>query len=94
MSLGAEQPRQWQQPIALIDVVFSFDSVLTFPSGTVVTRLSGDSGLHVSGNVVTNSAFPVDVNGTIQLTGAYTTISFTLAYPGTDGIFFQVGGTR
>jgi hypothetical protein len=72
----------------------SFGSVLTFPSGTVLTRLSGDSGLQVSGNVVTNGAAPVDVNGTIKLTGTYTTITFTLTYPGTDGIFFQVGGTR
>jgi hypothetical protein len=72
----------------------SFDSVLTFPTGTAVTRLSGDSGLHVSGNVVNNNTFPVDTNGTIQLTGAYTTITFTLTYPGTDGILFQIGGTR
>ncbi|MFE2492106.1 hypothetical protein ACFXGR_54980 [Streptomyces mirabilis] len=99
--------------VAIQDPIFhlgSLGSVLTFPTGTAVTRLSGDDGFVVAGNVVTGTAAnPVpgpdgtmglsDSNGSIQLTGAFATVTFTLvpnfadgSIP--DGVFLQVGGAR
>lgn len=88
----------------------SLASVLTFPPGTAVTRLSGDSGFVVAGNVVAgNPATPIhepdgtlgpsDSNGSVRLTGAFSTITFTLV-PNfadgriADGVFLQVGAAR
>ena len=99
--------------VALQDPIFhlgSLASVLTFPAGTAVTRLSGHVGFVVAGNVVTGTAAnPVpgpdgtmglsDSNGSIQLSGTFTTITFTLVpnfadgnIP--DGVFLQVGGAQ
>jgi sugar lactone lactonase YvrE len=98
---------------ALHDPIFhlgSLASVLTFPAGTALTRLSGDDHFVVAGNVVTgNKADPVarfdgtlgpsDSNGSVRLAGAFSTIKFTLVpnfADGTipDGVFLQVGGAR
>ncbi|MEW2330276.1 hypothetical protein AB0880_20970 [Micromonospora chersina] len=87
----------------------SLASVLTFPPGTVVTRLCGDRDFAVTGNVVTGKIaprvvigdrlWPGDSNGSIRLTGVFDTITFTLVpnYAGgstTEGVYFQVGGAR
>ncbi|MEU0256833.1 hypothetical protein ABZ299_31150 [Streptomyces sp. NPDC006184] len=99
--------------VTLQDPIFhlgSLASVLTFPAGTAVTRLSGDVGFVVAGNVVTGTAAnPVpgpdgtmglsDSNGSIQLTGTFTTITFTLVPNSADGnipdgVFLQVGGAQ
>ena len=77
-------------------------STLTFPAGTSITRISGDPGLTVAGNVVSGAGNttvdPVglnDSNGTIQLNGTFQSISFlaTTAYP-LDGVYLQVGARR
>ena len=84
----------------------SLGSVLTFPAGTAVTPLSGDAHFTVADNVVTGGGpipgpdgTPVqtDSNGSIQLTGTFSAITFTLVVhdvnPGvTDGVLFQIGG--
>jgi hypothetical protein len=88
----------------------SLGSILTFMSGTAVIRLSGDAGFSVDGSLVTGIAAnpvagpdgtlgPSDSNGTVRLTGAFATITFTLvpnfadgSIP--DGVFLQLGGTR
>jgi hypothetical protein len=76
-------------------------STLTFPAGTSITRISGDPGLTVAGNVVNGAGNttvdPVglnDSNGTIQLNGTFQSISFsaTTAYP-LDGVYLQVGAS-
>jgi hypothetical protein len=76
-------------------------STLTFPAGTSITRISGDAGLTVAGNVVSGAGNttvdPVglnDSNGTIQLNGTFQSISFssTTAYP-LDGVYLQVGAS-
>lgn len=77
--------------VPVTDPVFdlgSLGSVLTFPAGTQVTRLSGDDGFTVDGNVIRGVAQgtpgpdgtprPNDSNGTAQLIGTFTTIRFTL----------------
>ena len=74
-------------------------STLTFPAGTNITRVSGDAGLTVTGNVVTGAGNltvdPVglnDSNGTIQLDGTFQTISFTATTDySLDGVYIQVG---
>jgi hypothetical protein len=71
---------------------------MTFAPGTVVRRLSGDAGFTVTGNLVTGVAGQTDSNGTVRLTGVFTTIGFTVTtnLPDTaipDGIFLQVGGS-
>ena len=76
-------------------------STLTFPAGTSITRISGDPGLTVAGDVVSGAGNttvdPVglnDSNGTIQLNGTFQSISFsaTTAYP-LDGVYLQVGAS-
>jgi hypothetical protein len=76
-------------------------SKLTFPAGTSITRVSGDPGLTVAGNVVSGAGNttvdPVglnDSNGTIQLNGTFQSISFsaTTACP-LDGVYLQVGAS-
>jgi hypothetical protein len=87
------------------DPVFDFaslGSIITFPAGTVLERVSGDSGFAVSGNVVTGQAAPVvqlgdsDSNGTLRLDG--TVSSLTLKIGGNlpnpaalDGVYMQIG---
>lgn len=82
----------------------SLGSRITFPSGTAVTRLSGESGFTVSGTSVSGTPTNTigasgnsDASGTIKLTGNYTTITFTTTplYTGPeDGILVQLGSPR
>ncbi len=77
--------------VPVTDPVFylgSLGSVLTLPAGTQVTRLGGDNGFTVDGNVIRGAAQgtagpdgtprPNDSNGTAQLIGTFTTIRFSL----------------
>ncbi|MFG3604532.1 hypothetical protein [Micromonospora chersina] len=99
LSFGAAQ----QDPIMHLG---SLASVLTFPPGTTVTRLSGDADFVANGNVVTgklanpvvtgDTLGPSDSNGSIRLNGTFSTITFTLVpnfADGSipDGVFLQVG---
>jgi hypothetical protein len=78
----------------------SLGSRLDFPAGTQITRVSGDSGFSVSGSSVIGTPSDAlgvdqinDSNGTVELTGTFSSISFTAAYPISieDGILIQVG---
>lgn len=78
----------------------SLGSSLNFPSGTVINRISGQSGFTVTGSTITgapNSALGPDgvgdSNGSVQLIGTFTSISFTATYSGSteDGVLLQVG---
>jgi hypothetical protein len=71
----------------------SLASTLTFPPGTVITRLSGDAQFSVAGNTVVGQFDgPIDdANGTVRLTGTFTSLPFTATFPVTDGIYLQVG---
>jgi len=76
----------------------SFASTATFP-GLAPVKLSGDATLTVSGETVSGVAIgppPIpynDSNGTIQLPGTFTSITFTVLYPSIDGIYIQLGGS-
>ena len=87
----------------------SLGSTLTFPPGTPITRLSGDSEeprkFTVEENSVigkpfqpTGPAEPTDSRGSIRLPGRFSSITFQ-AKPnftggsGTDGVHLQIGGT-
>jgi hypothetical protein len=82
----------------------SLASQITFPAGTVVTKLGGELGLTVAGNVVRGRLDPTirssgnsDASGTIKLAGTYAAITFTAnqLYAGPeDGILVQVGAAR
>ena len=88
----------------------SLASVLTFPPGIGVTRLSGDDGFRVVGSSVSGQAAapvvgsdgslgPSDSNGSAVVIGVFDALSFTLTPTfgdGTarDGVFLQVGGSR
>jgi hypothetical protein len=77
----------------------SLGSRLDFPAGTNVVRLNGDSGFTVSGSSVSGTPSAVigpdgtnDANGTVQLVGTLTSITFTATplYVGPeDGILVQ-----
>ena len=74
----------------------SLASTLTF-ADVPINKLSGESVLSVSGNIVSgvidDSKDPVDANGTIQLIGSFDSIDFT-AYTSLgqgDGFSVQVG---
>jgi hypothetical protein len=73
----------------------SLGSTLHFPAGTVISRLSGDAEFGVSGADVIGAADDTpsgdDANGTVRLSGSFTSIPFTTDFPGTDGIYLQVG---
>ena len=79
----------------------SLGSRLDFPSGTQITKLSGQSGFTVSGSSIIgepNSALGPDgvndSNGTVQLSGTFTSITFTALYTPVspeDGVLLQVG---
>jgi hypothetical protein len=67
----------------------------------VVTKVSGDGGLSVSGSTVTGTVVPPssDSNGTVRLSGPLQTVTFSVvtnvADPEIpDGILFQVGVPR
>jgi hypothetical protein len=79
----------------------SLGSVIQFGADTVVTRLSGDTGFTAHGGTVTGETVPPssDSNGTVRLSGTFSSISFTAVTNDpnpsiSDGIFLQVGGTR
>lgn len=78
----------------------SLGSIVAFPMGTNVVRLSGDQGFTVSGSNVTGVVSgSIDSNGTVRLIGCFSMISFSattnVADPTIpDGIFFQIGGSR
>ena len=74
----------------------SLASTLTFPPGTTITRVSGDAEFGVSGNTVIGGldAPTDDANGTVRLTGTFTSIPFTTTFAGSDGIFIQAGRPR
>ncbi|MEO6502436.1 MAG: sialidase family protein [Jatrophihabitantaceae bacterium] len=85
----------------------SLASIMTFAPDTVVTRISGDANFRVSGNTVTGELMnatvgpdrtlgPTDSNGTVQLTGVFASLTFSLTpnYPDhsiPDGVFLQIG---
>ena len=78
--------------------VSSLASTLQFPAGTQITKVSGEDTFTVSGSSVAGVlAGSVDANGTIQLTGTFTSIAFstTPVYTASteDGIYLQVGGS-
>ncbi len=83
---------------AIFNPIFHFNdlgSTLTFLGGPTVTKLSGDGGFNVSGSQIIGSFLggsDNDSDGTVQLSGAFTSISFSgnLTSPA-DGINFQVG---
>jgi hypothetical protein len=77
----------------------SLASTLTFP-GVSITRLAGQAGFDVTGSTVSgvfDDSQPSpnnDRNGTVQLNGSFSSISFTAAYSdpnGPDGIHVQIG---
>ena len=72
----------------------SLGSTLHFPSGTVITGVSGDAQFSVSGSDVVGAVEnPTDdANGTVQLSGTFSSISFTTSSAAsTDGVYLQVG---
>jgi hypothetical protein len=78
----------------------SLGSRLDFPSGTEITKISGQTDFTVSGSSIigtaTNTLGPDGVNdssGTVQLTGTFTSISFAAFYTisSEDGVLLQVG---
>lgn len=73
----------------------SFASTLDF-GGPSVVKLSGESTLTVSGSTVSgvtdDNPTGHDSNGTIQLPGLFTSLTFTASYASTDGIDMQIGG--
>lgn len=83
---------------AVLNPVFtltSLASTLTFSPGTLLTLLNGDARFGVSGNTVSGAANgSTDGNGSIQLNGTFTSISFTAFFdnPAGDGILLAVGG--
>jgi hypothetical protein len=73
----------------------SLAATLHFPSGTAITRLSGDAEFSVSGSdVIGQVEAPTDdANGTVRLTGTFSSLAFTTEFAGTDGVYLQVGAT-
>ena len=88
----------------------SLGSLLTItdPPGVTITRLSGDDlNFHVEGNTVSgkgrnatklpDGSSTTDSNGSVQLTGTFARIAFTLEPHhddpfATEGVYFQIGG--
>lgn len=77
--------------------MYSLASTVTFPPGTIVTKLSGQDAFTVSGNTVSGTlAGQDDSSGTVQLTGIFDSLQFAAAptFGGptsVDGIVVQVG---
>ncbi len=73
----------------------SLGSRITFATGTVLTRVSGDPGFDVDGPTIPGpAAGSRDLDGVVRLEGTFTTITFTAICntPGVpDGIYLQVG---
>lgn len=74
-------------------------STLNFP-GAEVVKVSGEPSLTVSGSTVSGVFNDIppghDSNGTVQLVGTFTMLTFTAGYNGpggTDVIDFQLGGS-
>jgi hypothetical protein len=74
-------------------------SIIRFPAGTTVEKVSGESTLTVSGNTVTGQAVgSTDSNGTVRVVGTFSSLPFT-ADPNfggsspVDGIIIQIGGS-
>jgi hypothetical protein len=92
----------FDEPVSdLVVHLASLGSVIEFPAGVVVTKVSGDGGLSVSGSTVTGTVVPPssDSNGTVRLSGPLQTVTFSVvtnvADPEIpDGILFQVGVPR
>jgi hypothetical protein len=88
-------------PILLIG---SLGSRLDFPAGTPITRLSGQTGFAVSGSSVIGTEDTNlgpdginDANGSVQLNGTFTTISFSatgLGHAVEDGVVLQVAAVK
>ncbi len=88
-------------PILLIG---SLGSRLDFPAGTPITRLSGQAGFTVSGSSVIGTEDTNlgpdginDANGSVQLSGTFTTISFSatgLGHAVEDGVVLQVAAVK
>lgn len=75
--------------------LLSFASVLNF-GAIPLTKLSGQETFVVAGSTVTGAAndftTPTDANGTVQLTGTFTSVNFTATFPpGNDEIVMQIG---
>ncbi|OEJ56711.1 hypothetical protein BGM19_00185 [Streptomyces agglomeratus] len=84
----------------------SLGSTVTFPPGTRVSRVSGDTEFKVNSNKVMGKPFQppsgstalTDSNGVVRLIGDFTSIKFALTpNPGStvprEGVFLQIGGT-
>jgi hypothetical protein len=73
----------------------SLASTLHFPPGTAISRLSGDTEFSVAGSDVTGALDDTppgdDANGTVRLSGSFSSIPFSTDFAGTDGIYLQVG---
>jgi hypothetical protein len=108
IQIGASSPAEsytltFGEPVSdPVIEIGSLGSRLDFPSGTQITKIAGQSGFTVSGSAIigalSNTLGPDginDSNGTVQLTGTFTSISFTALYTaGTeDGVILQVGAS-
>ncbi len=80
----------------------SLGSRLDFPSGTQITKIAGQSGFTVSGSSIIGAPSGTlgpdgvnDSNGTVQLIGTFTSITFTALYTvsNEDGVLLQVGAS-
>jgi hypothetical protein len=95
----------FQTPVAdPVLLLGSLGSVLTFPPGTEVSKISGDDGVQIADNTVSGEPAsavvpggPNDSNGTVRLSGVFSELTFTLVFGDgsvPDGVFFQIGGTQ
>ena len=78
----------------------SLGSVLEFSAGTSVSKVSGQPTFSVAGTEVRGAAGAAgapnnDANGTIRLSGSFSTIQFTATplpeFPNGDGVYLQIG---
>ena len=82
----------------VLDPVFHIADLstrVTF-TGATPTRVSGNSFFSVTGNSVNGGGFAGAGNGTVRLSGVFTSLSFSAidviqAPPGGDGFYLQVG---
>lgn len=83
---------------AVLDPVFHIADLstrVTF-TGATPAKVSGNSFFSVSGNSVNGGGFAGAGNGTVRLSGVYTSLSFSAidviqTPPGGDGFYLQVG---
>jgi hypothetical protein len=89
----------FSKPVANPFIDFqSFASTAVFPNPILLSIISSDGNLALSGNTLTGITYgSTDANGTIQLNGTYSSFSFTTTYNSgygdNDGISMQIGGT-